>query len=176
MTLSILISSRRDRKVHLDQLLAILIPQLVPVRDQVELIINRDAVSTRLKRIELLKAATGKYIWFINDGDWIAEYAIAEVLSCAQSDCDVMGINGVVTTNAKNPVDFQMRLEHEHPSTAIQGDSRILLKPVSYVTPIKREIAVNVPFRGRIADWPIREHLKTQEIITKPIYHFRHWT
>jgi hypothetical protein len=176
MTLSILISSKRERKNNLDQLLAIIIPQFTPVMQQVEVLINKDLLPTHAKRNELAKSAKGTYVWFINDGDWIAEYAIAEVLSCAQSGCDCLAMNGVVTTNGKNPVDFQMRVEHQTQLSVITGDKEILLKPLSFNAPIRRELVLSVPFTNKAGSWPIRELIKTQEIIQKPIYHFRHWT
>jgi hypothetical protein len=172
--LSILIAAKHSRKQYLDNLLAILIPQFKPRMDVVQVLINKDDIRTFEKRNRLIKEAKGEYVWFINDGDWVAEYAIEEVLNHATSGADFLAINGVTTTNNQNPVDFQMRMGYEARLTVITGDKEILLLPPSFIAPIKREIALSVPFTNKAGNWPVREQLKTQEIIQKPIYHLRH--
>src|SRR3990172_9946081 len=121
MILSILICSLQKRFELLKQLHFHLFKQIytLNVLGKVEVICNVDnkQKTTGQKRNELLQAARGKYISFIDDDDWVADYYVEEILKAAQSDCDVMAINGVMTTNGINPKRFFHKLGNPYASS-----------------------------------------------------------
>lgn len=179
MTLSILIISHRFRKFYLDQLTAILASQLPPeLGDQVEILMDLSDEDQGTKRNGLVKDAKGKYVWFVNDGDHVSETAIKDILNACESDADIIGINGLVTINGKNPIDFFMSIDHKTNLPFLTGDKMILLKTPSYIAPIKKEIVEKIPFGNKASKWSQELMksglLKTQEVIEKPLYHLRH--
>src|SRR3990172_1178103 len=110
MILSILICSLESRFELLKQLHFHLFKQIYTLNalGKVEVICNVDnkQKTTGQKRNELLQAARGKYISFIDDDDWVADEYVNEILKAAQSDCDVMAINGIMTMDGNNPIRF----------------------------------------------------------------------
>lgn len=179
MILSILILSHVSRKHLFDQLYAILAPQLKPeLEDKVEVLIDLSGDSTTKKRNGLVSDANGKYVWFVNDGDHVSETAVEDILKAADSDCDLIAINGMITIDGKNPVDFFMSMEHKINTPFINGDRMVLLKAPTYIAPIKKEIVVKIPFGNKASKWSqelVKSGLiKSQEVIDKPLYHLRH--
>jgi hypothetical protein len=179
MILSILICSHRFRKNILDGLLAIVNPQLKPeLLGQVEILLDLSDEDTGKKRNGLIKDAAGEYVWFINDGDFVSETAVQDILKAAESKADFLAISGLVTINGKNPLDFHMSITHKNNAPMITGDKMILLKTPSYIAPIKKSIVEQIPFGNSASKWSRQLNesglLKTQEPIEKPIYHLRH--
>lgn len=180
MILSILICSHRSRKILCDHLLAILSPQLKPeLSGEVELLLDLSDEDTSKKRNGLVKDAQGEYIWFINDGDWVSETAIEDILKALESKPDIIGLNGCVTINGKNPMDFYMSMDHKNNAPFITGDRMILLKMPTHIAPIKKSIAEKIPFGNKASKWSKQliesGLLKTQESIEKPLYQLRHF-
>ena len=101
--ISILICSLHKRKALLDQLLHEIDKQIKESGGvgKVDVLLNIDnkEKSTGVKRQELLDQATGKYIIFIDDDDWIEPCYVSELLKAAESDADCFAINGWITTN-----------------------------------------------------------------------------
>lgn len=159
MTLSILIPAY-SKKV--DQLLALLLPQLEPFEKEVEILLDKGKDTIGVKLNNLLADSYGKYVWMLQESCLVSETAISDVMNAVQSEPDVVGINGAARI----------------------GDSKILWviglnegrKP-DYISPMKKEIALMIPFRkkslkslekwandmNRIAPWV------TECVIEKPI-------
>lgn len=176
MILSILIPSTRERKPFLDQLLAILTPQMKD--HDMEVLMDFGGEHASKKRNSMMKDAQGKYVWFLNDGDLISETAVEDILNIADKDPDVIGISGMTTINGGSAFDWEMRLQYDKEVPTILNGRNAYLKPISHIAPIKRDLAIQVPFTNKMSKWVKTlldsDLLRTQEIIKKPIYHIRH--
>lgn len=186
MILSILIPTLPERKVFLDDLLNTIERQIDLIEGEgfikVQILtdIRGREVTTGTKRNDLLTRATGKYVWFVDDDDSIYPYAIEDVLKAASKNPDVIGINGIMTTDGKNQIDWEIRLGHPYCATKKNGKDYYLRFP-NHITPMKREHAIKIRFPDKTIfedyEWAKAlndaGHLKTQEIIDKPIYHYK---
>lgn len=184
MILSILIPTLPERKKFLDEMLTNISEQLYRIGawDKVEVLTDdRDrSFTTGFKRNELLRTATGKYVWFVDDDDYIYPYAIEDILKAVEGNPDVVGINGIMTTDGANQIDWEIRIGHEYKAVKRNGKEYYLRFP-NHITPMKREHAVRVKFPNKVVfeDYEWAEqlnragYLKTQEVIEKPLYHYR---
>jgi glycosyltransferase involved in cell wall biosynthesis len=182
MILSILIPTLLEREHFLNEMLTNLYKQIGDNKDKVEILIDARGrnFTTGTKRNDLLSKATGKYVWFIDDDDFIYPYAIEETLKACEKNPDVIGINGIMTTDGKNQVDWEIRLGHPYKSVQKNGKEYYLRHP-NHITPMKREHAIRVKFPNKTVfedyEWAKSMndagYLKTQEIIDKPVYHYR---
>ena len=181
MILSILIPTLRGREVFLNELLDSLHSQ-IDDNNSVEICIDHspDNFTTGQKRNDLLKIANGKYSWFIDDDDEIASNAIELILKALKSNPDVIGINGWMTTDGENRVDWEMKLGHPYCATTRDGKEFYLRFP-NHIAVMRRDIAYQVKFphvtMGEDYAWAKeindRGLLKTEAIIDQPIYHYK---
>lgn len=185
--LSILIPTLPGRKAHFNNLKENLTAQLIELgmRSAVEIIEDSriQPITTGEKRNYLLQSATGKYVWFIDDDDDIEPGAIAKVLAAALKQPDVIAINGYMTTDGAQRVDWEIRLGH--PYKAIQKDGHeYYLRHPNHITPMRRDLAIQVQFPHKNQredyEWAVAMLntglLKTQEIIDEPVYHYKYIT
>lgn len=185
MILSILIPTLPDRKHFLSEMMGNIIRQiaLLNVQDKVEVLIDdRDrTISTGTKRNSLLERAVGKYVWQVDDDDFIWEYSIEEILKAAQRNPDVMAINGIMTTDNTNEIQWFIALGNEYVARKDKQGKEIYLRFPNHITPMKREHAIKVKFPDKFVfedyEWAktLRDagYLKTQVKIERPIYHYR---
>lgn len=184
MILSILIPTLLERENFLNEMMSNLWKQIQEANavDKVEILTDARGVgfSTGIKRNDLLKKSTGKYVWFVDDDDYIFPYAIADILKAAENNPDVIGINGIMTTDGRSQVDWEIRLGHPYKAVKRNGLEYYLRFP-NHITPMKREHAIRVKFPDKKVfedyEWAhaLNEagYLKTQIVIDKPIYHYR---
>lgn len=184
MILSILIPTLPERKHFLAEMMANIIKQiaLLNVQDKVEVLIDDRGreFTTGTKRNSLLEKASGKYTWFVDDDDFIWEYSIEEILKAAQRNPDVMAINGIMTTDNTNPIQWFIALGNEYCARQKNG-KEIYLRFPNHITPMKREHAIKVKFPDKTVfedyDWAktLRDagYLKSQVIIERPLYHYK---
>ena len=177
MTLSVLICSLESRKHLLDILLAELHRQQQPGVEILAYVDNKQ-FSTGYKRQALINEATGKYIIFIDDDDWIEPYYIEELLKAAESDADCFAINGWITTNGKGRIDW--RLSKDNPNKTIYENGKpVYLRTTNHITGVKRELALKAGFpdKSNAEDqWysnRVAPLCKTEYVIKKPLYHYR---
>ncbi len=187
MILSILIPTLPNRRESFNSLKANIQAQLknLGLLESVEIIEDSrpQPVTTGEKRNSLLHTASGMYIWFIDDDDEILPDAFASILQAMLKGPDVIGINGYMTTNGTNRVDWEIRLGH--PYKAVQKDGKeYYLRHPNHITPMRREHAIQVQFPNKNQredyEWAVAMLntglLKTQEIIDTPIYHYKFCT
>lgn len=180
--LSILIPTLEERKPFLDDLIRTNHEQLVKYGKLVEVLTDsRDrSVKTGEKRNDLLARARGEYVWFIDDDDYIYPYALDRIFQAIKTGPDVIGINGIMTTDGKNQQGWEIRLGHPFVAEIRDGKEYYLRYP-NHITPMKRELAVQVKFPRKTIfedfEWAtaLRDTglLKTQVIIEEPMYHYR---
>lgn len=172
MILSILISSKPDRRHLVNQLVSLLVPQIKERLTEVEVRLALDDRNITDKRNNLLKEASGEYVWMIRDQDLLGSDAVEQVLKATSFGTDMIAISGVSKATNSDPIDFQVRKEYKSDLTMITGDKPILMKSICCITPVKREIALKHPFvHGE--NWSVIESIQTQYVIEKPIYHIR---
>lgn len=185
MILSILIPTLPDpeRKKFLNELMQNIFNQIKEKNySDVEILTDPRGkeISTGEKRNDLIRRACGKYTWFIDDDDYIFNYAIDDILKAAEEDPDVICFNGYMTTDGEKRVDFELRIGH--PYCAIEKDGKeYYLRFPNHIVPMKRELIKDIPFEnvtlGEDYKWAKKINdagiLKTQAIIEKDIYHYR---
>ncbi len=175
MTISILIASLESRSHLYGPLYDYLIGQIND-HSQVEIVsfIDNKQFSTGHKRNELLKAASGKYIIFIDDDDWVEPYYVEELLKAAESDADCFAINGWITTNGRHKM--QWFLSKDHPNVT---RNNTYLRTTNHITAVKRELALQAGFpdKSNAEDKFYSDRVavlcKTEYKIKKPMYHYR---
>lgn len=182
MRLSILIPTLPDRVHFLNELTCNLNIQISKCDEEVEIITDwrGRGITTGEKRNALLARSTGQYVWFVDDDDEILPDALKNILNASKKYPDVIGINGFMTTDGKDRVDWEIRLGHPYGVTIKDGKDYYLRHP-NHITPMKRIYASSIKFphitMSEDYQWAIalKESglLKTQEIIEEPIYHYR---
>jgi hypothetical protein len=187
MILSILIPSTYDRAEMLKTLLQELYKQIneCMASDEVEVLtlIDDKKMPTGTKRNLLLQKCTGKYSVFIDSDDWVYEYYIKEILSAVQSDCDALGINGIITTNGGDLKQWFIAKDNPYRAAIING-KEVYLRYPNHITIIRTSISKQFMFpdvwSGEDYHWCTQIHqsglIKTETIIEKPMYHYRYST
>lgn len=133
--------------------------------------------TTGEKRNWLLRQATSKYVWQIDDDDLIYPGAIDLVVNAMTTEPDCMGINGIMTTNGASPAKWIISLGSKYEL----GADGVYYRHPNHITPMKRELALQVSFKhihfGEDYHWAVelkeRNILKTQIVIEPPIYLYR---
>lgn len=129
--------------IHLEKLAElrqILDPQLTP---EVEVITDHSmSYNIGTKRNKLLSLACGKYIVMIDADDIISTDYVEKILQACKSNCDCIGISGVITTNGRNEMQW-------HISKDYMGwfeRKNIYYRTPNHISPVKRELALAAGF------------------------------
>ena len=181
MLLSILIPSLPERESMLDSLCVNIMNQAEGY--EVEIVVNKTDrhMTTGEKRNMLLAMANGKYTWFIDDDDEILPGSIAKICEALLKDPDCIPIDGYMTSNGENRVEWEMRIGHPYSATQRDGKEFYLRFP-NHIAVIRKEIALRIPFEhvtfGEDYRWAKQINdlglLKTQEIIDQHVYHYKY--
>jgi len=171
--LSILIVSTNERKHMFDNLMRFIKAQKT---SEVEILASIDDGKSSIgtKRNSLLKAATGKYVAFLDDDDMISPYYISKILAAAKDDSDCIGIKGVIVTNYLGPRVFIHSLQYTH---WFEKDE-IYYRCPNHLNPIKREIALTTGFpeisnqEDRSFSFNLQGKIKTETFIETPLYYY----
>jgi glycosyltransferase involved in cell wall biosynthesis len=180
--LSILIPTMPKRGGLLKRLLNVLQPQCT---DEVEILIYSDEgrITTGRKRNDLIKQAKGQYIVFVDDDDIVSDTYVSDILNAATKNPDCITFRGWMETDGTNRKEF--RLSINYPYTAVwENGNEIYLRYPNHITPVKREIALQVPFlnvtMGEDYAWATELHkrklLTTEVHINKPLYFYLYQT
>ena len=178
MTLSILICSLESRMNLLEVLLSELNRQIFNT-SKVEILtfVDNKQYTTGHKRNELLKSATGKYIIFIDDDDWVEPYYIEELLKAAESDADCFAINGWITTNGKNKMQWFLSKNNAN-ETKFKNGVPYYNRKTNHITAVKRSIALKAGFpdksnaEDKFYSDRVAPLCKTEYKIEKPMYRY----
>jgi glycosyltransferase involved in cell wall biosynthesis len=182
MKLSILIPTLERRKHFLVDMLENLNQQSKGL--DIEILVEKDngQKTTGEKRNNLLKRAKGEYVWFVDDDDYIFPGSLKAIYDCLDG-VDVIGINGIITTNGANQIRWEIRLNHPYDATTIKGELVYRRFP-NHITPMRRDHAIKIPFphitMGEDYKWAcaLRDSglLKTEKVIDQNIYHYKYIT
>jgi hypothetical protein len=197
MILSILIPSLENRSQQLSNLVCSLISQCGSITGiknyrinkcsivdlkfkEVEIIIAIDnkSITTGEKRNLLIDCSTGEYIITIDDDDNVPSYYVEELLKASKSNADCFAINGKITTDGIDEVEW--RLSKDNPNVTIfEEGKKVYLRTTNHITATKRSLAILAGFPSKSLaedkEYSIRlnPHLKTEYKINKPMYHYR---
>lgn len=181
--LSILICSIQTRLGMLGELLRLIDSQIEAnnARTRIEVLVDLDSKerTTGKKRQALLEKSKGKYIVYVDDDDKPSDYYIEEMLKAADSDMDCAAINGHMTTNGADPIDWRISKDYDT-ATVFEAGKKVYLRHTNHITIVRREIALEAGFNdvsnaedgyysGRL-----KGKLNTEYRIEKPMYHYRY--
>lgn len=185
MKLSILIRSIYKREAMLNSLLANIYTQIVKgsYYFSVEVLVNRDnkEITSGAKANELLLAAEGKYIVFIDDDDDVAENYIELILKAIETDADCIGTCGTYSVDGGRPTRWYLSKDYIDQDD-YQGSELVYLRRTNHISPVKRELALMAMFpnKSNAEDKEYSErlikHLRTEEKILQPLYHYKYST
>jgi glycosyltransferase involved in cell wall biosynthesis len=140
------------------------------------LIDSREPMITGAKRNELIEAAQGKYICFVDDDDTVSPDYISSILTALQSRPDCVGVEGLLTWGDGTQQIFKHSIQFAGWYT---GPDDVYYRTPNHLNPVKREIARSVGFApnltiGEDVDYSkrLRPWLSTEEYIDHPIYNY----
>jgi len=184
MRLSILICSIVERAAKLQNLMLLLRKQVGPIENgvgqevsEVEILTSVDnrEKSIGCKRNELVAAAHGDYVAFIDDDDEISGDYVVSVLGAIRGDPDCCGIEGVITFGGGSGRIFTHSLDYdgwfEH--------GGVYYRTPNHLNPIRRELALLAKFpeinHGEDKSFSdlILPLLNTESYINHPIYFYK---
>ena len=177
--LSILIPAMPARKEMLDGLIVLLKAQIGNL--PIEICINDFNETIGTKRNQLLAAAEGEYLCFIDDDDIVADdyiYLIVNALKRDHPDC--CSLNGVITTDGQNAKIFTHSIKH----TRYFEQDNVYYRPPNHLNVIKSEIAKCFKFPeinfGEDTDWAMQicnsGMLKKESTIEGILYYYKYIT
>ncbi len=145
----------------------------------VEVIVACDnkEVSIGKKRQNLLEAATGDYVCFVDDDDWISTDYVDRILAALATSPDCVGFLITCTHNGKNPTKAIASLRYGRWGEDEDGYAHT--RSPYQKTPVRREIALRVGFpdlrygEDRKYSEGLVKICKTEEFIDAVLYHYR---
>jgi len=135
-------------------------------------------ISIGRKRQNLLEKASGEWVVFIDDDDWIADDYVDSILAALSENPDCVGFLIRCTTNGKNPVMAKASLKYK--SWGENEDGFVHTRAPYQKTPVRRSIALLVGFpdlryaEDREYSRGLVKHLKTEVFIDKILYEYRY--
>lgn len=179
MILSILICTIPKRRDLFYKLTLELRAQILACGAEVEILADNMGGTIGAKRQRLLEKASGDYVAFIDDDDWIAEDYVSSIVKAAEFNTDVIGFLGWITTNGQQKKQFKISKYCEYKTTP-KGYERFN----NHLSPVKREIALQIGYKDisweEDYDYAYRLHksglVKTENFIHKYLYFYRYVT
>lgn len=145
----------------------------------VEIIVACDAkeISIGKKRQNLLEQATGEWVCFIDDDDWIAADYVDRILKALGPAPDCVGFLISCTTNGGRPVMAKASKCYKQWGENVDGFAHV--RSPYQKTPVRREIALKAGFpdlrygEDRIYSAAVVKLVKTEVFIDSVCYHYR---
>lgn len=146
----------------------------------VEVIVACDnkEISIGKKRQNLLEQATGEYVVYIDDDDWVADDYVERILAALSTKPDCVGFLIHCTSNGKNPVLARASLRYN--KWGENEDGYAHTRSPYQKTPVRRSIALKVGFpdlryaEDREFSKGLLKHLKLEVFIDEVLYHYRY--
>jgi glycosyltransferase involved in cell wall biosynthesis len=173
--LDLLVCSIDTRADFLGRLVNRLVPQL---GEHARLTVWTDGgdISIGQKRREMLAAATGDYVAFIDDDDDVADTYVADIVTALEAKPDAVGmmvrrmVDGVFDADGIH----SMRFDNWRTET-IDG-VKLYIRTINHLNPVRRDIAQGVSFNnanmGEDHDYSMRMRgrLQSEVFIPRPLY------
>lgn len=190
MILSLLIPTIRKRRAMCRKLCDELQRQIDDhkwISQVIELIVSSEddgEISIGTKRNALLKEATGKYVAFIDDDDWVAHNYIHKVYTGCLHGQDCLSLTGHITIDNGPPEIFEHSIKYK----AWKTNEGVMFPAIKYerypnhLNAIKREIALQATFpeiyHGEDREWSAQLHekglIKSEYFIGEVIYYYQY--
>jgi len=146
---------------------------------RVELVVACDnkEISIGKKRQNLLEAAKGDYVCYIDDDDWISPTYVDQILKALETSPDCVGFRIQCTMNGGAP---QMAIaSRRYPHWGDNQDGARFVRSCYHKTPHLRSIGLQVGFpdlrygEDRIYSEGLMKHVKTESFIDSVLYLYR---
>lgn len=146
----------------------------------VELVIACDnkEISIGKKRQQLLERATGDYVCFVDDDDWVSDDYVDRILAAIETNPDCVGFLITCTTNGRDPKKAIASLKYRQWADNVDGYHYV--RSPYHKTPVRREIALKAGFpdlryaEDKIYSNGILKHLKTEVFVSQVLYQYRY--
>lgn len=177
LVLSLLVCSTHERAPFLRRLVRDLRGQMRGFPRRVELLVDVDAGAKTIghKRNDLLERALGQYVAFIDDDDWVAHDYIARLLGVLDGEVDCAALEGIVTSDGKDP----HRFIHTVGAAGWHTEGDVHWRTPNHLNAVKRSLALEVRFpdtsAGEDHDYSrrLRPLLKTEAAVgSTPLYFY----
>ena len=172
--LSILICSLESRAEKLERLMDALTPQLT-IEVEVLTHVDKGEASIGKKRNELMEAALGDYVAFVDDDDMVSEDYVEKVLTALYDDPDCASLTGIIYFANGTSSIFDHSVEHQEWS---KGSDGVYYRSPNHLNAIRRSIASKVVFEDinfgedkRFSD-KVRPFLRKETRIPGEIYYY----
>lgn len=135
-------------------------------------------ISIGKKRQNLLEQATGDYIAFIDDDDWVSDHYVDKILAALETSPDCVGFLITCTTNGKDPRSAITSMRYREWGERIDGYAHV--RSPYQKTPIRREIALKVGFpdlryaEDRVYSRGVTALIKTEAFVNEVLYFYRY--
>lgn len=106
---------------------------------------DRTDITIGTKRNEMMSRATGDYLCFVDDDDRIADNYIELILAGIATNPDCCSLNGIITTDGKNPKPFKHSIDYKE----MWEDREAYYRPVNHLNTVRASIAKQMVF----PDW-----------------------
>lgn len=146
----------------------------------VEILIACDnkEISIGKKRQNLLEKATGDYICFIDDDDWIAPDYVDKILAALESSPDCVGFLFDCSTNGNHYGKAKVSLKYKIWADRVDGYKHV--RSPHHKVPVKREIALKSGFpdlryaEDKAYSDGILKYLNSEVFIDETLYFYRY--
>ena len=171
--LSILTATMHERNGIFRNIAKVLKAQSTPEVEMLAICDNGE-LSVGAKRNQLLEAAKGDYVCFVDDDDMISPFYTFGILSAIKDNPDCVGIEGIITSNGVGPKKFVHSVQYVD---WFEKDD-VYYRCPNHLNPIKREIALDTKFpeiycgEDRDFSYRLAGKLKTEVYIKGPIYFY----
>ena len=174
--LSILIPTVGERSDRFQNLVASLSPQVQAEYGDIEVLVYWNNFERPIAEIRqaLIEEAHGQYVCFVDDDDGVPSYYCDKIITALQSRPDYVGWRMQLWMDGQKMKPTFHSIKYDHWSDDAEGYYR----DISHLNPIKRSIALQVPFTGHDGpedySWAqlIAPLVKTEEYIEEPMYFY----
>ena len=176
MRLSILIATVGERTDRFMDLVATLAPQVQGYKDQIEVLIYWNNFELPISQIRqaLIEEARGDYVCFIDDDDSVPPYYCDHIMEAIETNPDQVGWRQQLYWDGVKTKPTFHSIKYSGWSEDVNGYYR----ECSHLNPIRRDIALRVPFTGydgpEDISWAERVAplVQTEEYINEPMYYY----
>lgn len=186
--LSLLIPTIFGREKYFESLMGVLSPQCMSERVEFCIVKDNKENSIGQKRNGLLGMATGEWVCFIDDDDWVSPNYISLLMEGINKNVDCCSLKGIITVDGKDPQFFEHSIRYSRYETVEgadfgKGEVKYLRFP-NHISCIRASIAKQFSFPDKNfsedTDWATQIHksglLKTEHYIDEVLYHYEYIT
>lgn len=185
--LSVLIATLAHREDRFLSLLGGLLPQAEASPAEVEVVAlqNNGARPLSDYRDQLLQAARGTYLCFVDDDDQVAGNYVEELVSALETDPDCVGFRQLCTGLAALYTELSLKNENAPWDPVFVNGELTYLRQFSHVMPVRSALAKQAGFQGSPLDYTgedvayvrqvvplLRQRGSREAYIGKALYHY----